>query len=85
MDDLSSDQHYVYRICSAVMLGSVDANIEFHEVGGLNHSSWLTFGCCIFRFYVAREKLTSSQSTLAEFLIKVYFPGLFPQIQQQNY
>ena len=29
MDDLSSDQYYAYRICSAVILGSVDANLEF--------------------------------------------------------
>ena len=40
MDDLSSNQYYAYRICSAVMLGSVDANLEFFEVGGLNHSRW---------------------------------------------
>ena len=48
MDDLSSDQYYTYRICSAVMLESVDANLEFLEVGGLNHSRWLTLGCRIF-------------------------------------
>ena len=82
MDDLSSDQYYAYRICSAIMLGSVDANLEFLEVGGLNHSRWLTLGC-ILRFYVAQEKLTSHLSTLAEYLIKVYFPGLF-QIKFNN-
>ena len=38
IDDLSSDKYYAYRICSAVMLGPVDANHEFLEVGGLNHS-----------------------------------------------
>ena len=83
MDDLSSDQYYAYRICSAVMLGSVDANLEFFEVGGLNHSCWLTLGCHILSFYVAQEKLTSNLSTLAEFLIKVYFPGWF-QIKFNN-
>ena len=83
MDDLSSNQYYAYRICSAVMLGSVDANLEFLEVGGLNHSRWLTIGCRILRFYVAQEKPTSNLSTLAEFLIKVYFPGWF-QIKFNN-
>ena len=82
MDDLSSDQYYTYRICSAVMLGSVDANLEFLEVGGLNHPRWLTLGCRIFRFYVAQQKPTSN-FTLAEFLIKVYFPGWF-QIKFKN-
>ena len=57
------------------MLRSVDGNLEFLEVGGLNHPRWLTLGCRIFRFYVAQEKPTSNLSTLAEFLIKVYFPG----------
>ena len=71
MDDLSSDQYYAYRICSAVMLGSVDANLEFLEVGKLNHSSWLTLECCILQFYVAQEKPTSNLSTLAEFLINL--------------
>ena len=33
MDDLSSDQYHAYRICSAVLLGSVDANLEFLKVG----------------------------------------------------
>ena len=77
MDDLSSDQYYAYRICSAVMLGSIDANLEFLEVGGLNHSRWSTLGCRILRFYVAQEKPTSNLSTLSEFLIKIYFPDWF--------
>ena len=61
MDDLRSDQCYAYRrICSAVMLGSVDANLEFLEEEGLNHSRWLTLGYSILRFYVAQEKPTSN-------------------------
>ena len=53
MDDLSSDQYYAYRICTAVMLGSVDANLEFLEVGGLNPitlvNTWMSYRsilCC---------------------------------------
>ena len=65
------------------MLGSVDANLEFLEVGELNHSCWLTLGYRILQFYVAQEKLTSNLNTLAEFLIKVHFPGWF-QIKFTN-
>ena len=83
MDDLSSDQYYAYRICSAVMLGSADADLEFLEVGRLNHSRWLTLGCRILQFYVAHEKLTSNFSTLEEFLIEVCFPVWF-QIKFNN-
>ena len=64
-------------------LPSCWANLEFLELGGLNHSCWLTLGCRILRFYVAQEKLTFNLSTLAEFLIKVYFPGWF-QIKFNN-
>ena len=42
MDDSSCDQYYAYRICSAAILGTVDANLEFLEIGGLNHSRRLT-------------------------------------------
>ena len=83
VDDLSSDQYYAYRIFSAVMLGSVDANLEFLEVGELNHSRWLTLGCRILRFNVAQEKPTSNLNTLAKFLITVYFPCWF-QIKFNN-
>ena len=83
VDDLNSDQYHAYRICSAVMLKSVDANLEFLEVKGLNHSRWLTLGCRILQFYVAKEKPTGNLSTLAEFVIKVYFPGWF-QIKFNN-
>ena len=83
MDDLSSDQYYAYMICSAIMFGTVDATLEFLEVGGLNQSRWLTLECCILRFYVAQEKPTSNLSTLEKFLIKVYFRGWF-QIKFNN-
>ena len=83
MDDLSSDQYYANRICSAVMLGLGDANLEFFEVGGLNYSRWLTLGCRILQFYVAQQKPTSNLSTLAEFFTKVFFPGWF-QIKFSN-
>ena len=56
MDDFSSNQYYAYRICSAVMSRSVDANLEFLEVGGFNDSRWFTRGCRILRFYVAQKK-----------------------------
>ena len=83
MNDLSSDQYYAYRISSVVMLGSVACNLGFLELGGLNHSRWLTIECRILRFYVAQEKPTSNRSILAKFLIKVYFPGWF-QIKFNN-
>ena len=38
VDDLSSHQHYAYRICMAVMVGSADEDLHFLEVGPIVHS-----------------------------------------------
>ena len=38
VDELSSDQHYAYRICMAVIVGSVDEDLQFLEVGPIVHS-----------------------------------------------
>ena len=38
VDELSSDQNYAYRICMAVMVGSVDEDLHFSEVGPIVYS-----------------------------------------------
>ena len=45
------------------MLGSVDISLKLLEVGGLNHSCWLTLGCRILCFYVSQERPLSILST----------------------
>ena len=47
VDKLSNDQHYAYRICMAVMVGSVEKIFKFLEVGPIVHLQWLTFACQI--------------------------------------
>ena len=47
LEDLSYDQYYSYKICWAVILGDVDANLQMLEVGELCHSRWLTLACRI--------------------------------------
>lgn len=77
VDDLSSDQYYSYRICWAVILGDVDADLALLEVGGLCHSRWLTLACRILRFYVSVSTPSPKLVIIVEFCIKVYFPSWF--------
>lgn len=83
VDDLSTDQHYAYRICMAVILGSVDLDLQFLEVGPIVHSRWITLACRILRYFVSVEKPCLSLVLLAEFCIKVYFPSWF-EIKKNN-
>ena len=38
VNELSNDQHYAYRICMTVMVGSVDEDSHFLEVVPIVHS-----------------------------------------------
>jgi hypothetical protein len=83
VNDLSADQHYGYRMCTAVMTGTVTPDLALLEVGPLCHARWLTLACRILRFYVS-HKPTSKLTMLAEFCIKVYFPSWF-EIKANKY
>ena len=52
LDDLNRDQYYSYRICKAVMAGSVESDLQYLEIGPIVHSRWLTLGCRILRLHV---------------------------------
>ena len=56
IDDLSTDQHYAYRICMAIITGEVDPDLEFLDIGPIVHSRWLTLACRILRYYTSQEK-----------------------------
>lgn len=83
VDDLSTDQHYAYKICWAVILGHVDIDLELLEIGPMFHSRWLTLACRILRYYTSTSKPSPNLCILAEFCIKVYFPTWF-QIKSKH-
>ena len=83
VDELSGDQHYAYRICMAVMVGSVDEDLQFLEVGPIVHSRWLTLACRILRLYVSKETPSANLQAIAHFCISVYFPTWF-EAKKQN-
>ena len=74
--DLIADQHYVYTICPAAIDRVVDSVLQFLKVVPIVHSQWLTLGCCILRYYILVDELSSNIESLANFCLKVYFSSL---------
>ena len=83
VDELSSDQHYASRICMAVIVGSVDEDLQFLEVWPIVHSRWLTLACRILRLYVSKETPSANLQAIARFCISGYLPTWF-ETKKQN-
>lgn len=76
-NDLSTDQQYLHKIVSAVILGVFPKDLENKSPGKLSHARWITRANRILRLYVATEKPTENLITLATFVVKVYAPSWF--------
>ena len=44
VDDLRADQHYVYKICSAMIGGVVDSDLQYLKAGPIVYSRWVILG-----------------------------------------
>ena len=75
--DLSSDQHYSYRIAKAVRQGKIDEDLAALTVGKTGHSRWLTtanlFCDWWCRKHVLKGKLFSRHKDIVSFIGNVYF------------
>ena len=38
VNDLNTDQHYAYKICSTIIMGLVDSDLQYLKVGPIVHS-----------------------------------------------
>ena len=77
VNDLTIDQHYAYRICSAINMGVVDGDLLCLKVRPVVHSRWLTLGCRLLRYFVSVDDPSTNLETLAKFCLQVYFPSWF--------
>lgn len=77
IDLLSTDQKYLYQICSAISSGTVSPNLANKDPGKLAHSRWLTCANRILRLYIGTAKPTNNLKELATFIMKVYAPNWF--------
>lgn len=76
-NDLSTDQQYLHKIVSAVILGVFPIDLENKSPGKLAHARWITRANRILQLYVANEKPTDNLITLTTFVVKVYVPSWF--------
>ena len=83
VEDLSTDQKYAHQICTAVMIDSIEPDLQYLEVGPIANSRWLTLACRILRFYISQSQPSNNLKYLAQFCIKVYFPSWF-EIKMQH-
>lgn len=74
---LSSDQKYLFEICTAISSGSVSPNLANKDPGKLAHSRWLTCANRILRLYIGTAKPTKNLRDLATFIMRVYAPTWF--------
>ncbi|KAG0725912.1 hypothetical protein GWK47_037650 [Chionoecetes opilio] len=81
IQDLSTDQHYSYKIVCAVRDGVLPAGLALLEIGPVNHSRWLTTANKLLRFWVSKHGFTGKNlknlHCIVEFIIGVYYPCWF--------
>lgn len=74
IQNLSSDQKYLFEMGLAIKNGSLSDQLASHTPGPMNHARWLTFAARILRTYVAQEKPDKKLVILAKFIMSVYIP-----------
>ncbi|CAH1106694.1 unnamed protein product [Psylliodes chrysocephalus] len=77
LNDASTDQVYLYEMCSAIAKGDVPPNLSKRDPEKMVHARWLTTANRILRLYVASEQPLNELKTITEFILKVYAPVWF--------
>ena len=77
IDELSTDQKYLYEIYHAVSGGNFPEDLAKRNPSGLNHARWVTTANRILRLYVSVEEPSKNLKTLVKFVMTVYIPMWF--------
>ena len=77
VDDLSWDQHLLYRFVQAIIIGEWDYDLAMLEPGLLCHSRWLTLAQIMLCLYVRITRPNFALRRLTTAVIKFYAPGRF--------
>lgn len=76
-NDLSTDQKYLFDMCTVVSLGDCPLDHSLRNPGLINHNRWLTMANRILRLYVATVSPSDGLKMLAIFILTVYTPMWF--------
>ena len=77
LQDLSTDQEYLYKIHTAIRSGECSAALAANSPGKLSHSRWLTAANRILRLYVSSVNPSQNLLWISHFIMKVYAPMWF--------
>ena len=77
VDDLSTDQKYLYAVCLAVTSGQFHDDLENKNPGNICQSRWLTLANRVLRLYASTSTPSKNLKTLADFIVNLYVPTWF--------
>ena len=77
VDDLSTDQNYLYEICLAVTSGQFHNDLAYKYPENMFHSGWLTVANRVLGLYASVSTPSENSKTLTDFIINVYAPTWF--------
>ena len=77
VNDLSTDQQYLYEICCAIRDGECCEQLAKKNPGKMSHARWLTTANRVLRLYLATLSPSENLRILTTFILKVYAPTWF--------
>lgn len=85
IDDLSTDQKYLYQMSNAVSTGFCAPELANRQPGKMAHSRWLTTANRILRLYISTLHPTENLKLLVNYVVKAYAPMWFLIKQQSSF
>lgn len=82
VDDLSTDQLYLLRICLLVQQGFTNSQnyidyLQTAQPGTISHARWLTRANRLLRLYVCQESPSENLQRIVKFIVNFYAPVWF--------
>ena len=77
VNDLSTDQRCLCKICQAVSMGKVSEELKRRSPGALHYVRWLTLANLIMHFYFSSSNPSNKLKDLVKILMQLYAPGWF--------
>ncbi|ESO11799.1 hypothetical protein HELRODRAFT_166846 [Helobdella robusta] len=76
-DFLSTNQKYLYQMCSATSASTVSPDLAIKDPGKLTYFRWLTCANRILQLYIGTANHAENLKELANFIMKAYAPTWF--------
>ena len=77
INQLSSDQKYLYEMCCSIEAGFVSKELQARSPGKLHHARWLTRANRILRLYVSEKTPSKHIIDLVKIITQLYAPCWF--------